>query len=202
MNAESEVRRALDLLHPTTKLIELRPVMPDGHWWQGLYDCREKLVRSILSLNEIEATAVYWTINSIAPTGRVTNRLAPAKKGQCTKNADIDHIHNLFLDLDPIGSRQAVEQLAADVEAHVTALGWPKALKIDSGRGIYLFYRVDLPPTEAKLIRATIHKLAARFNTPDAIIDTACANAARIARVPGTFNRKGQPRMAKILEAA
>jgi hypothetical protein len=201
MNEEAQVRAGLAELHSRHALIELRAVFPDDRWWNGLYDDREALIRSVLGMNGIEAKAIYWTINNISPAlaSRVTNRMAPAVQGGCIANRDINNIDNLFLDYDSKGSRAAVQHLASNVESYLNTLGWPAPLYMDSGTGCYHFYRVDLPASESQSIKTTIKNLAARFNTDAAIIDTKCGNPARISRVPGTYNRKSQPRMARIL---
>ena len=99
----SELERALEVLHPEDRPIELRAIMPDGRWWTGLYDDRHKLVVAVQSLNDIEAPAVYWSINPILPdlATRVTNRLGPARKGMCIANKDIERIRWLFATSTP-----------------------------------------------------------------------------------------------------
>ena len=200
--SEAQVRAGLDLIQPHNPLIEIRCIMPDDRWWCGYFDNHDMVVEAVRDLNDFEAKAVYWTVNQISPTlaERANNRITPAKQGGCTKNADICRLTNLFLDYDNKGSREAVRQLAETAATYLQDKGWPEPLFMDSGTGFYHFFRLDLPMTEGKLIRATVKNLAQRFNTSEAIIDVKCANAARIARVPGSYNRKGQPRMATIVE--
>lgn len=201
MTPEQNIRAALSVIHAENPLVELRPIMPDGRWWTGLFDDKERLVQCVLGLNHIEATAVYWTLNSISPSlaHRVTNSVGPAKRGQCIKNADIDRIRWLFLDYDCKGTFEDVEKLAGSVERFFQTLQpGEKPLYIRSGTGIYHLYRVDLPAGEKKFIRDTVNNLATRFDSAGAIIDRKCANPARIARVPGTFNRKARPIMASF----
>jgi hypothetical protein len=200
----SELERALEVLHPEDRPIELRPIMPDGRWWTGLYDDRSKFVAAVKSLNEIEAKAIYWSINPISPAlaGRVTNRVGPAKKGMCVANKDIERIRWLFLDIDPKPSRKAAYTLAASVKAHLEAKGWAEPVFVDSGNGCYLYYAVDLAPDQKGLIKKVVGSLKARFDLPEAIIDQKCVNPGRIARVPGSYNRKDSPRLARILPSA
>jgi len=197
----SELERALRVLHPEDRPIELRPIMPDGRWWTGLYDDRERLVATVEGLNEIEAIAVYWSVNPISPglAERVTNHVGPAKKGMCVANKDIERIRWLFLDIDPKPSREAAYTLAANVKAHLKAKGWSEPVFVDSGNGCYLYYPVDIPPDQKALIKKVVGSLKARFDLPDAIIDPKCVNPGRIARVPGSYNRKDIPRLARIL---
>lgn len=200
MNPETIVAEAVRTIHGDSAFVELRPLMPDGRWWTGLYDDRDRLVRSIVSLNDVEPTAVYWTLNQISPklAERVTNRLAPARKSSCTKNADIERLRWIFLDIDLKGDPAAVVQLRDDVRQYLTTIGWDEPVSVHSGTGRYLLYRCDLPVSESPMIRQTVANLKARFDRPGAIIDPKCCNPARIARVPGSYNRKGSPRLAMI----
>jgi hypothetical protein len=64
---------------------------------------------------------------------------------------------------------------------------------VDSGNGQYLLYRLDLP--NDGIVKATVKQatLAVKreFDAPDAVIDQTVTNAARLIKLPGTMNRKG-----------
>jgi hypothetical protein len=64
---------------------------------------------------------------------------------------------------------------------------------MDSNNGAYLLYPVDLPNDAAslELVHNFLSTLAARLNDATTTIDTTVANAARIIRVPGSLNAKG-----------
>jgi hypothetical protein len=196
----AETSRALELLHPDTRIIELRPIMPDGRWWSGYFDDRQALLRAVDGLNAIEAKAVYWSVNPILPTlaDRVTNKVGPAKKGCCTRNKDIERIKWLFLDLDSKGG--ATLDLAEKIRAYLSGRGWEAPHLISSGTGNYLFYPVDLHPQDAKIIKRVVKTLADRFDSEESIVDKKCANPGRIARVPGSYNRKDGAALCRFLE--
>lgn len=119
------------------------------------------------------------------------------------KNADVLRRRWLFLDIDavkgePDGNATDSEHTAARVLAdriveHLDGIGWPQPVIVDSGNGWHLFYRVDLPVDAASdaLMERTTDSLATRFNTPLAKVDGSVHNAGRIARLPGTWARKG-----------
>lgn len=200
----SQTARALELIHPDTRLIELRPII-GGRWWTGIFDDRQKLLSVAGSLNDLGATAVYWSVNPILPRP-ATNRIDPATKGACVSNKHIERVKWLFLDIDPKASggdgREAAFALAERVKGWLGGKGWAKPIHIDSGNGCYLLYPTDLPATESKLIRNTVKALRERFDTEGAIIDPKCVNPARIARVPGTYNRKPDKptRLCRVME--
>jgi hypothetical protein len=78
---------------------------------------------------------------------------------------------------------------------------------VDSGNGWHQLYRVDLP-NDARSHAATkalLKKLAEDFDTEAAHVDTAVHNPSRIAKLPGSWARKGPPsddrpwRMARLV---
>jgi len=90
--------------------------------------------------------------------------------------------------------RQAAMVLAADVEDVLRSRGFPYPIICDSGNGVYLLYRIDLPNDDQ--MTAIIKKFYAGLTTLiagdyGAHIDLGVFNAARIIRVGGTMNRKG-----------
>lgn len=111
----------------------------------------------------------------------------------------------LLIDVDPTKPKDHVDDsatdaekaeafgLANDVQAHLDGLGWPKPVVFDTGNGYHVLYRIDQPNTD--LVRAAIKKalyaLAAKFNRPGAVIDKVVHNASRLARLPGSWARKG-----------
>ena len=67
-------------------------------------------------------------------------------------------------------------------------------------------YRIDLPRDDGGLVEKLLKKLDKWCSTPEVKIDVTVHNPARIWRLPGTYNCKGDPvedrphRMAKIIE--
>ena len=183
-----ETRRGMELLQAGNPVIEVRAIMPDDRWWSGVFDDHAAILKAVDFANDVEAPAVYWTFNRIR--GReVTNRIQPAKKGGCIANAHIERIRHVFLDIDNKGDRQAVIELRDELQDYLAVKGWDPPIRMNSGRGSYLFYEVDLPG-DTKMVRKIVNNLADRFDRVGAIIDRKCCNAARVSRVPGTFNRK------------
>ncbi|MDG3006613.1 hypothetical protein [Paludisphaera mucosa] len=98
------------------------------------------------------------------------------------------------------------EVLGATME-HAERLGWPAPILIDSGNGGHLYWRVDLPNNAfgQQTLRSIIKGWKAILDTKAASIDPGVHDAKRIAKLPGTWARKGphsveRPhRMSKIL---
>ena len=163
------------------------------------------------------ATGVYVIPNPVYPAllARAANRIRPVGQEPTTSDADILVRRWLPVDCDPV--RPA--GIAATDDEHALALakaaalrtdlahrGWPEPIATDSGNGGQLLYRVELPANDGGLIKRCLQALAAAGDA-HVEIDQAVHNAARLWRLPGTWNRKGDSlparphRLATILYA-
>ena len=140
------------------------------------------------------ARGVYYTLNPVRPT----------LGDKAAKNADILKRRWILVDVDPVKAEpdaSATEpekgeawSVAGEVLDALTAEGWPEPVIVDSGNGYHLLYRVDLPNDTASglEVRDLLKILADRHDTDRAKVDRKVHNAARIAKLPGTFARKGK----------
>jgi hypothetical protein len=93
------------------------------------------------------------------------------------------------------------------VRGGLDSLGWPPPLVLDSGNGFHLWYPIDLPAADGGRVGRVLKGLACLYDTPAAAVDTSVFNPSRIAKLPGTWARKGDAtadrphRMARVLEA-
>ena len=69
--------------------------------------------------------------------------------------------------------------------------GWPEPVRGDSGNGGHLVYAIDLPACDGGLVKRVLEGLAFVFDDECVKIDTGVYNPARITRLYGTTNRKG-----------
>ena len=158
----------------------------------------------------------YATLNPVNPAllARANNRLAPAKRDCSTADGDILARRWLPIDCDPdrpagISSTDAEHgaalALAREIRDGLASLGWPEPMMLDSGNGAQMLYRVDLPTDDGGLVQKAIAEIAKGSNAA-VHVDLSVFNPARIWRIPGTMNRKGDPipdrphRMAAILD--
>lgn len=159
---------------------------------------------------------VYVTVNPVNPDllARAVNRLRPAGRNPTTADTDIVRRRWLLIDCDPrrasgVSSSNAehVSALgkAREIRDGLSSLGWPDPIMTDSGNGAQLMYRIDLPADDGELVRRVIGEIA-KASSEQVAIDTSVHNPARIWRLPGTMNCKGDSiperphRMARILE--
>lgn len=186
----AEVASAVALLFHPTAPHEIRG-LPSGRSRLVLACCRPELLKAAREL--ADDRGIYYTLNPVRPD--LGDRAA--------KTADITARWNLLIDIDAVkadpngmatdAEKAATLEVAAAVFDDLTARGWPAPLVLDSGNGVHLVHRVDLPANDlirvlfGKLLRA----LAAKHDTPRAKIDVKVHNAGRIAKLPGTWVRKG-----------
>ena len=159
---------------------------------------------------------VYVTVNPVNPDllARAVNRLRPAGRNPTTADTDIVRRRWLLIDCDPrrasgVSSSNSEHESALakarEIRDGLSSLGWPKPVLTDSGNGAQLMYRIDLPANDGELVRRVIGEIA-KASSEQVAIDTSVHNPARIWRLPGTMNCKGDSiperphRMARILE--
>jgi hypothetical protein len=189
----AEVRRAAEILFDPMAGVELRG-LPFGATRRLRGDDIEGVIGAAANLTEDGATGVYYMMNPQLHGYRGSGNAASVLRRRW-----------LLIDVDPIKpderkddpptreERMACVGLAGRVRLHLDALGWPAPVEVDSGGGMHLLYRVELPnDDESKLaIKAFLARLAAAF--PDGgKIDPKVYDAPRIAKLPGTWSLRGK----------
>ena len=183
--------------------IEVRGLNTPQGVISGYYDNIGKLYADI----DIKPYDWYFVFNPIKNC-EANNELVPYV-AKTTSDNEIETIDWLFIDCDPIrasGSSATHEQhLAALAFADVVvkSLGWGLPLRVDSGNGCHLYYPIKQENTDdnTQLRAAVLTGLAERFDTSVVHIDRSVFNAARIARLPGTTNRKGEVhRLCRVID--
>ena len=189
--------RALDATTPAYN----RP-----HTVSGYFDYEHIDTAAALIEKEIRtARGIYYTPNPVEPAllARAANRFRDmGQRDPSTADKDIPRRRWLLIDCDAIrptgiSSSEAEHQAAADKAAEIkngfASMGFPDPVEIDSGNGAQLMYAVDLPGgTDDTICKAILHRLQA-VNSPAVDIDETVFNAARIWRLPGSVNCKGDP---------
>lgn len=153
----------------------------------------DDLVKTAESLSD--GTGCYFGLNPVM--------LAPWTKEKI-KDENILCRRWLFVDADPVRPQPVMNSSEEEHEAARllvysimdvmgTEAGWPQPIVCDSGNGWHLFWSIDLPNDEdsKSIIRDVLRALASRFDTPQVQIDRKCHDARRIAKLPGTWTRKG-----------
>jgi hypothetical protein len=227
----AEIQRAITALRPSG-VLEIRildiPGRGKPHGAAGYFQDAASAARAVVEFDKRHGPGgIYLLLNDADPQvyARSPDQITEHLQTTVSDN-EIQRRCRLFIDCDPKRPRG----VAATDDQHDAALefasrlcellheehGWPDPAEIDSGNGAYLIYGIDLPNDKdsTKLVENVLKGLdqLAREHyqsegRPAVHIDHTTHNAARIARLPGTINRKGQPtaeqphRPARLLSA-
>lgn len=140
-------------------------------------------------------SGIYFRINPV---------IATLKKS--AKNDEVVKRRWIYIDVDPVkevgheddsatdAEKEATGGICNEVNEYLSAHDWPNPIVVDSGNGYGMFYRCDLPNDKATqaAVRQVLHKLSTTFSGNLGIIDKSVHNANRLAKLPGTWARKGR----------
>jgi hypothetical protein len=198
------MQRMLSALFPSGGVVELRcPDYPRRNVaTAGYYDDYTALVTAAARMSG-RCPGVYITLNELPPSllARINNRLEQSPKNT-TSDGDIVRRHWLFVDIDPVRpagipanetERKAAHAARVAIRGWLSGEGWPMPIEGDSGNGVYLLYKIDLPNNGSAriLLQRCLQALAFRFDSEAINVDKSCFNAARIAKLLGTLSGKG-----------
>ncbi len=200
---QERIRGGLQVLVEPGSTVELRVPIRPGRTISGYFDDLDAMAAAAAKLSG-RHPGIYFTCNPVKPAllARASNRVEDYAK-LTTGDHDIARRRWLPIDLDPvrpagIASTDTEHALALErarqVRQHlVDELGWPEPVMVDSGNGAYVLCRLDLPNDDAsrELANRCLEALAFRFDDQAVHVDGTMFNAARIIRVPGTLNAKG-----------
>lgn len=204
------IRAGLALLHQPGEVFELRALDAGGrprNTASGYFDDLDAAAEAAWQLDKGGAVGVYHSINPLMPAllARAANRAKHWAKVTAT-DSDVLSRRWLLLDIDPPrpsgicatdAEKAKARETAAALEEILRSRGWPHPLLQDSGNGVYLLFSIamDNTPDAAGLLRNVLlgmNVLLTNAGLEDpAKVDLSVFNPARIARVPGTTNRKG-----------
>jgi hypothetical protein len=204
---QADIRQSLELLHSSGDVFEIRILDACGRPRgvdAGYFNDLDAAAEAAAGADSAGSSGVYVTLNPVVPAllARANNRLVQRPK-HTTGDAEIARRRWLLLDIDPDrpagiaateDERQAAMILAADIEDILRSRGFSYPLICSSGNGVYLLYRIDLPnnaETTETLKRFYVGLQTLLDGDYAAHIDTGVFNAARLIRVGGTTNRKG-----------
>ena len=207
MTNREEIIRALRLLFSEGDVFEVRILKAVSasyqrpHTESGYFDFGH-IPQAADAIAKIRSFAgAYVTLNPVDPDllARAFNRLGPAEQNATTADDDIVHRRWLPIDCDAVRKSNisstdeehaAALELAEQIRNGLASVGWPQPIVLDSGNGAQLLYRIDLPAKDDGLVQNVIASIAAA-STDQVHVDLTVFNPARIWRIPGTMNCKG-----------
>lgn len=185
--------------------------------FSGYYRNIENLIRDVDSHDNYN---VYFTINPIVDSchGRPQCEQMIKSPQNTTTDADIVGRRWVFIDFDcekvaNVNStdeeKELAHQKAIAVYKFLKEQGFNDPVIVDSSNGFHAYYACKLKPTEENdlLISRFLKALAMLFSDEHVGIDVKTANRARVAKLAGTYSRKGSAlsedrpqRMCRILK--
>lgn len=205
---QSQIARTLDVLFEPDQVIELRALVSKKQIDAGYFTDREKLIEAARRYNG--RAPQYVVANVIDPRllARYNNRVE-TYAATTTTDEHIIARRWLPVDFDPDRPAGIPSSDAEHAEAHrraqdcrdwLASYGWPAPIYADSGNGAWLLYKLpdldNTPDWTAKIKRclAIVSLLYQGRQADDGIavkVDQTIFNAARIVRLFGTDNLKG-----------
>ncbi|SFN01699.1 hypothetical protein [Thermodesulforhabdus norvegica] len=201
-NLSHLLKQTLELLYQPGEVVEVRILgAPRARVIAGYFNDPKRLCAAITPYDG--KVNIYTVLNPVHPglLARAANRLITNPDATTTDN-DVIRRRWFLIDIDPSRpagvsatdeEKKSAKQRMVEVSRWLGELGWPAPVVADSGNGFYLLYRVDLPnDAESKeLISNCLRALSLKFGDEKVAIDTSVFNAARLVRLIGTVNVKG-----------
>lgn len=197
------MEKALNVIRQPGEVVEVRMLDRSGRIFSGFFDGWDRLEQEVKKYDGKDN--IYITLNPCdkALLARSNNRIRKAKSGDTTSDQHITKRCWFLVDCDPVRpsgimatneEKKAAQERVKQVYAFLKGMGWSGPVICDSGNGCHLLYRIDLPNNnEAKdLLSECLKALSLKFDDQQVNIDKAVFNAARITRLYGTMNCKGE----------
>ncbi len=177
---------------------EVRLLLPAGVA-VGYFDSWEAALHTIDS-EPGKYKAAYFTLNPIKlPEGISVNPASVRLSTNAASGSDIERRVWLLVDLDPDrpsktnsteDEKQTVREQAERVRQWLCSRGWPEPVLADSGNGIHLLYRIELPNDEATT--ALLKSFLARLRQLFPLVDAGNFDAPRVCKLYGSWARKAE----------
>ena len=197
-------------------LVEIRCI-GDKVTFSGYYKNIDNLIRDV---NAHDDCNVYFTINPILDSchGRPQCETMIRNPKNTTTDAEIIGRAWVFVDFDcekvtNVNStdeeKEFAHRKALEVYRFLKKEGFNEPVVVDSANGFHLYIPCQLKPSEENdlLVSRFLKALAMLFSDEHVQVDIKTANRARVAKLPGTFSRKGSAmsadrpqRMCRILK--
>ena len=201
---ETELRKAIEQLHPDGELFEVRLISSDKRRKpaSGYFKNADALLEAF-KLYDLRNTNVYITlqqINNALFSRQQSNKFIAGANS--TQDHEVSGYKWLFIDLDPerpTGISSSDDELkksfelAKKVKRFLSNYGFEDPVRAVSGNGAHLLYRINLANTEEnkELIEKCLKALSMLFDTDDVKVDTANFNQSRVCKLYGTLAQKG-----------
>lgn len=181
-------------------LVEIR-IIDGKKIWSGYYTNIDNLIRDVEQ--HMDAN-IYFTINLLDDStyGRPQHECLKLSPKNTTTDSEIIGRVFVFIDIDckkianvnSTDSEKAYAyKKAGEIYKFLLNNGFSDMVVVDSGNGyhIYIPCKMDTSKESNELVERFTHAVALLFSDEKVDVDLKVANLARIAKLPGSFSRKG-----------
>ena len=201
-----EVRKAIKVLQAPGKVFEVRVVGTSNRKeiLSGYFHDAETLLKNFENI-DIRGKNVYITLGEVKEECFSRSQSDHFERNSTsTSDSEVISYRWLFVDLDPIrltgiSSSDAelgkARDLAKQVLAYMSGIGFKDPVIAMSGNGYHLLYRIAIlnDSSGTKLIERCLKNLSAMFDNEAVKIDTTNSNPSRVCKLHGTLAQKGTP---------
>lgn len=199
---EKQIRRTLELIKSENELIEVRVIAKNGRNTSGYFSDVEKILPAI---QRFDNENIYFVMNAINPAcySRDQRDVMLESPKVATSDNDIIRRDWFLIDIDCKRSagvsstedeKNKSKEMANRVFSYLRDFGFSAPISADSGNGVHLLYKIEMPNTEEVkiMLQSCLQVLDMFFTNEDSEIDKSVFNAARITKLYGTIARKGK----------
>lgn len=168
----------------------LEAVQPEGGWFAvvGITEggTRQVFVETREELEDVAANMVQQGRN-------VFFGVAKFKDDSSRLKSNVQALKAFWLDIDcgPGKSYETQAEGAAELARFTATVGLPRPIVVNSGRGLHVYWALTEAITREEW-EPVAAKLRSACATHNLLADPACFEVARVLRIPGTFNFKGE----------
>lgn len=203
---KSQIYRWWSLFKRGKKLVEIRAIGKKATF-SGYYKKIENLIRDV---DQHQDCGIYYTVGNLDEKlyGRSQCESMELISKDATKNEEIKSRDFVFVDFDcEHGGIKGIN--STDEEKHLSRLKACEVYKylidngfndsiipVDSGNGYHLFIpcRIDGTEENDAMLKRFLQALSMMFSDENISIDVSVHTRARLAKLPGTYSRKGTSR--------
>ena len=202
--SEQEIYRWFDIFKSDNPLTEIRLIDPSGKIFSGYFKSAGAIIEAVRPYSR--TCNVYFTVNPVNEScyAREQKDKLVARPKNATTDSEIVGRKFIFLDLDAkrvsgvcaSDSEVAfVKQKANEVYRFLVGEGFYPPVVIFSSSGVHFYLKCSIAatPKNDELIKRFTMAVGMLFSDEHTDVDGKIFNRGRIARLPGTYSRKGAP---------
>lgn len=199
---QATIRQWYDVFKDNNELVEIRIIDPESkRTYSGYFTDIETILKEISRFDHCNC---YFSINVVNPAcyGREQHDKISLRPKSTTSDNDIIARKWCLIDIDcekPSDTNSSDEEkdLAKEVVNNIYKFlrdeGFESPVITDSGNGYHIWLKQAMiaSPENTEIMKKFLQVLDMYFSTDKVKVDCACYNNSRVAKISGTYSRKG-----------